>query len=167
MKKYPHETTVLGLFRTPEEARRAMKDLEHAPISPEDISFVASQAAYEQEEMVQLIAGDRVHIEAKRAGKIGGICGAVVGGLTGIAAMATAGASLLATGPLIAVLTGAGGVLGGLLGTGFGEEQAKEVDEGLAKGDVLVMVHAPNKNSAQQVKEVFTRRGADRIHAHH
>lgn len=72
-----------------------------------------------------------------------------------------------ATGPLIAVLAGAGGLLGGMLGTGFTEEQAKKVDEALARGEVLVVVHAENRKLGHQAKDIFQTQGADYVHVHH
>ncbi len=167
MKHYPNETTVLGLFKTPEEAHRAIDGLAQHKIDQKDISLVTTQEAYEKEELVDLIAGYKLHEEAVRAGKIGGLTGAVLAGATVITGVLTGGGNLIAAGPLIAVATGAGGLLGGLLGTGFTEEEAKQVDEGILKGEILVVVHAETRKNAQAAKQVFKDQGADRIHLHH
>ncbi len=105
MKRHPHETVVLGLFKTPDEAHEAMDALEPLGYEAGDINLIASTKAYEREELVNFIAGEKLHQESVRAGKIGGLAGAVLGAATATAAILSAGASLLATAPLIAVIT--------------------------------------------------------------
>jgi len=167
MKKHPHETTVLGLFKTAEEANRAIDSLSKLDLPHEDISLVANREAYEREELVNFIAGEKLHEESIRAGKIGGLAGAVLAGAIIVTGILTGGGSLLAAGPLIAVATGAGGILGGLLGAGFTEEEAKKIDAKIAQGEILVVVHAENSNLAHQAKATFQGQGANMIHVHH
>jgi len=167
MKRHAHETTVLGLFKKAQEADHAVQALTPMGYGPEDISLVATRDAYEREELVQFVAEDKLHEESVRAGKIGGLTGAILAGATAITAALSGGASLLATGPLIAVITGAGGIFGGLLGAGFSEEEANKVDHALAQGEVLVIVHAENRKLAEQAKATFQLEGADMIHIHH
>jgi hypothetical protein len=167
MKKHPHETTVLGLFKSADQAHRAMDALEGMSVSHEDISLVANKEAYEREELVKFIAGEKLHEEAVRAGKVGGLTGAVLAGATIITGILTGGGSLLAAGPLIAVVTGAGGLLGGLLGTGFTEEEAKSMDQAIAQGEVLVVVHAVNRKLGHEARDMLRQQGAERVHLHH
>lgn len=167
MKRHPHETTVLGIFKTPQGAHQAMDALEPLGYQSGDISFLANQAAYEQEEVIKLVTGDQLHQESKRAGKIGGLTGAVLAGATAVTAVLSGGTSLLAAGPLIAVLTGAGGILGGLINTGFSELATQRVDHALQQGEVVVLVHAANKDLAVQAQQTFESQGADFIHSHH
>ena len=167
MKRHPHETTVLALFPNAEKAQTAMDALSPLALSAGDVSLILSEEAYDKEELVQLVGSDYLHEESMRAGKIGGIFGVLVAGLTAVAAMVTAGASLLASGPIVALIAAAGGIGGGLFSAGFTEEQAKRVDDGLRQGEVLVMVHAENKDLAHRSEEIFRQHGADRIHHHH
>ena len=167
MKRHPHETTVLGLFNTPEEAHQAMNALEPHGYDHGDISLVANKEAYEREELVKFVAEDKIHEESMHAGKVGGIAGAVLAGATALTAVLTGGASLLVAGPLVAVLTGAGGVLGSLLGTGFSEQEAQEMDHAIEQGGILVIVHAENSQLAKQAQETLKSKGASRIHLHH
>lgn len=167
MKRHPHETTVLGIFRTPEEAHRAMDALGPQGYEAGDISLVANKGAYEREELVQFIAEDKIHEESVHAGKMGGIAGAVLAGATALTAVLSGGSSLLVAGPLVAVLTGAGGVLGSLLGTGFSEQEAQEMDHAVEQGQVLVIVHAENTHLAKQAQATLETQGARRVHIHH
>ncbi len=167
MKRHPHETTVLALFPNAEQARAAMDALTLLPLSAGDVSLILSEEAYDKEELIQMVGSDFLHEESVRAGKFGGIFGAVIAGLTATAAMITAGAGLLAAGPIVALIAAAGGVGGTLFSAGFTEEQAKRIDDGLRQGEVLVMVHAENKDIAQRSEEIFRQHRADKIHHHH
>jgi hypothetical protein len=167
MKRHPHETTVLGLFKNPDQAHQAINSLEPLGYDPGDISLIASKEAYEREELVNFIAGEKLHEESIRAGKIGGIAGAIIAGATAITAMISGGASLLVAGPVVAIISGAGGLLGSLLGTGFTEEEAKSMDNAISHGDVLVVVHAANRDLAHRAKEALHLKGAHVVHVHH
>ncbi len=168
MKRHPHETTVLGLFDTPSQAYHAINAIEaEHKIKEEDISLVANQASYEREEIVELVAGYRLHEESVHAGKIGGVAGALIAGLTAITGILTGGASLLAAGPLIAIASGAGGLLGALLGTGFTEEEAHKIDNDIAQGKILVVVHAENRKLAHEARDKLNKEGAYKVHLHH
>lgn len=167
MKHYNHETTVLGLFKNPNSAHRAINALSPLGYQADDISLISSREAYEKEEIVDFVIGEKMHQESIRAGKVGGLAGAVLGGATAITGFLTAGASLLATAPLIAFLTGAGGVLGGFLNAGFTEEVAKKIDQKISEGETLVLVHAENHHLAKQAKEIFKSLEADMVRGHH
>jgi len=166
MKHHPHETTVSALFKTPAAAQAAINALAPMPLDKDDISLILSEEAYQKEDLVQVVMGDYLHQEAIHAGKTGGIAGAIIGGLTAIAAMLSGGASLLATGPLIAFIAAAGGMIGGLLGAGFTEEEAKVIDEGIRHGDVLVLVHAKNRDLGHRAEEIFRTQHAEKIRHH-
>ena len=167
MKRHPHETTVLALFPDVPKAQKAMDALTALDLTAGDVSLILSEEAYDREELVHLVGSDFLHEESVRAGKVGGIFGAIAADLTATAAMLTAGAGLLAAGPIVAILAAAGGIAGGLFSAGFTEEQAKVIDEGLRHGEVLVMVHAESKDLAKRSEEILRQHGADRIHHHH
>ena len=89
---------------------------------------------------------------AVTGGVIGGALGAIIAGLTAtgsIAAIAGTGgaAAPLVAGPLAAALAGlgggglAGGIIGALVGAGIPEDRAKEYNEGLGRGGMLIGVN--------------------------
>lgn len=167
MKRHPHETTVCALFKSPAEAQIAINALAPMQLDKEDISLIVSEEAYQKEELVETVLGEYLHQEAVHAGKVGGIAGAIVAGLTAVAAMVSGGAGLLAAGPIIAILATAGGMVGGLLGAGFTEEEAKVIDEGIRQGDVLVVVHAENRELSHRAEDIFKAQHALKVRHHH
>lgn len=167
MKTHPHETTVIALFKNPVVAQQALKALDEFHLDSKDISLISSTEAYEKQELVELIAGEKVHEEAVYAGKIGGLTGAILAALTAISAMVTGGASLLAAGPIVAVITGAGGLLGTFLGAGFSENEAESYDRAIKTGQIMILVHAENKAVAKHAEQVLKAQGAEKIHHHH
>lgn len=166
MKHHPHETTVSALFKTPAEAQAAINALAPMSLDKDDVSLILSEEAYQKEDLVETVMGEYLHQEAVHAGKTGGLAGAIIAGLTAVAAMLSGGASLLATGPLIGFIAAAGGMIGGLLGAGFTEEEAKVIDEGIRQGNVLVLVHAPNRELGHRAEEIFRTQHAEKIRHH-
>jgi hypothetical protein len=167
MRTHPHETTVCGIFNSPLQARHALLSLESFHLSPEDVSLISSEEAYEKEQLVEIIAGNKMHEEAIHSGKVGSLTGAVIAAITAITGMITGGASLLAAGPIVAVIAGAGGLLGGLLGAGFTENEAQAIDNAIQNGKVLIVVHAENKDIAKNAEELLKSEGAWKVHHHH
>ena len=167
MKIHPHETTVVALFKNPAVAQKALQALDEFHLDPKDISLITSQEAYQKEELVEVIAGDKLHVESVRAGKLGGVAGAIIAALTAVTGVLTGGGSLLAAGPIVALITGAGGALGTFLGAGFTENAAENYDKALRAGQIVIMVHAENKAIAKHAEQVLKEQGAERIHHHH
>ena len=167
MKRHPHETTVSALFRNPTEAHRAIEALSPMALQKEDISLILSEEAYEKEELVHTVLGEYLHDESVKAGKMGGIAGAIVGGLTAVDAVISGGAGLHAAGPIIAIIATAGGMVGSLLGAGFTEQEAKVIDDGIRKGDVLVVVHAENKELGKRAEEILLAQNAEQVRHNH
>jgi hypothetical protein len=95
----------------------------------------------------------------------GGILGAIVAGLTATGSVAaivgTGGAAApLVIGPLAAALAGlgvggaAGGILGGLIGVGVGEQRAKQYEQGLREGGILIAVR-PKSGHTDKVRDAL------------
>src|SRR4051812_7838229 len=115
------KSIVTKLFDTYEQAQRAVRDLEEAGVSHNDISIIASNA------------DGRVRVESSDRGKgVGAAAGAVTGGavglLTGLGLMAIPG-----VGPVVAAgwLTTAGA--GALVGAGAGGVVGALTDHGISK----------------------------------
>jgi len=104
----------------------------------------------------------------------GATSGAVIGGglgwLAGIGALAIPGLGpLIAAGPIVAALAGAGagGVLGGLtgalVGMGIPEYEAKRYEGRVKEGGILLSVHCDDSNWTKRAKEILERTGADDV----
>lgn len=98
---------------------------------------------------------------------IGGTLGALVAGLVAVGSIALPGIGLLAAGPVVAALAGAGagGATGGLLGAAIGatqpEHEAKLVGS-LQRGNILLAVAAEGP-AADKAKKILTECGAEHV----
>jgi hypothetical protein len=163
MKRNPHERVVSALFRTRDEVHKTLDALAAIDIPTEDISVIMSQKTFEEEEFSE-VGGVRFHDESVRAAKIGGIAGAVVAGLTAMAGMASGGAELLVAGPVVALISGFGSLLGTLIGGGFTEEEAKTVDQAIREGKILLTVHNEGHRRAKRVEEILKECRGEQVH---
>ncbi|CAN5695358.1 hypothetical protein BH11PLA1_BH11PLA1_03340 [soil metagenome] len=136
---------VTGIFRTSEEAARGIDALIAGGVDRGDINVVASEQTNVE------AFGIEKHSKAGKGAAIGGATGAAVvaliAGFTVVGALATGGLGIIAAGPIVAALAGAGagaaagGVIGGLIGLGIPEHEVKFYKDALEKGSVLVGVH--------------------------
>jgi hypothetical protein len=108
--------------------------------------------------------------EGVAAGGIaGGALGALVAGVTSVAAVAVPGVGLLAAGPLVSLFAGlgagatAGGVVGGIIGLGVRAHAAKLYDDILKEDGVLVTVSTQDKGTRDAAARIFEQCGALRI----
>lgn len=144
--------TVTALFDDMTTAQRALQDLIDAGFSRDNISLVANDASGTYRTSVdgsEDVRGDE-----------GAGFGAIVGGLVGLGAMLIPGIGpVVAAGPLVAALTGAGvgaaagaitgGVTASLVNFGFTEETAGYYAEGVRRGGTLLVVHTDEGRVAQ------------------
>ncbi len=145
--------TTARLFDSYTDASAAVRDLEAAGFSSDNVSLVANRPADTE--------GDRTGETATGSGTgtgatIGTLLGGGAGLLAGIGALAIPGfGPVVAAGWLVAALTGAGvgaaagSILGALTGAGISEEHAHVYAEGLRRGGHLVTVRADESRIAE------------------
>jgi hypothetical protein len=164
--------TVVGLFDTFDEAKKAAGDLQSAGIPQDDISLVANNesgqyAANNADTTTDTITntGHAVGRDAKVGAEIGAVAGLAIGltglaipGLGWIAAAGWFGGMLLGAG------TGAviGGLTGALTHVGVPEEDATYYNEGVRRGGTLLAVRASDEQ-AHRVAEILGDDGAINI----
>jgi hypothetical protein len=118
--------------------------------------------------------GHEKHTKAPEGAAVGagtgGVLGGAIGLLAGIGTLAIPGLGpFIAAGPILAALSGAGagaavgGLTGGLVGAGFPEYEAKQYEEKLRRGSILVAVHTEDREQQRTAKEIFQRANADDI----
>jgi hypothetical protein len=154
--------TITRLYDNYPAAERAVRDLEAAGLSHNEISVVASNAdnwysdGNKSTTTTKRIDrdGDGVDDRAEGAGKGAGI-GAALGGtaglLAGLGLLAIPGVGpVVAAGWLVATAAGAaaggmtGGIIGALANAGVSEEDAHVYAEGVRRGGTLVSARVPD-----------------------
>lgn len=98
---------------------------------------------------------------AVSGGAAGAGLGAIAGGLAGIGTLALSGAGLVAAGPLMAALVGAGAAAGGLLGAlsgmGIPEDEARLAVDKIQQGGILISVEAADGDQADVIEDAMER----------
>ena len=139
-----------GLFRDRESAESAYNSLSERGYSKDDVNLLMSDETRNSwfgEGSGDSELGNKALEGAGAGSAIGGTVGAA---LAAIAAIGTnvvlPGLGLVVAGPLAAALVGAGaggltgGLIGALVGSGIPEDRAREYEEGIRKGGVVMGV---------------------------
>ena len=161
---------VFGIYQSRENMESAVRQLELDGFRAADVSILVPQ---------NVGTKDLAHSKATKAPEgaaAGAGSGAVIGGtlgwLAGIGAFAVPGIGpLIAAGPIVAALAGAGavgaiaGIAGALIGLGIPEYEAKRYEGRVRKGGILMSIHADNQDWARKAKMVLERTGAEDIAA--
>lgn len=157
---------VTGLFKDPSKAAAAVNDLSDRGVPTGTISAIVSEPA--AQEAFAIESHSKVGEGAAIGAGTGGALGALIAGFTAVGALATTGVGLLAAGPIVAALAGAGagaaagGVVGGLIGLGIPENEIKRYEEHLEEGAVLLTVDVSRAN-ASTVKDVLKKHDVDTL----
>ncbi len=141
--------TIVGLFDDISDARNVVNDLISRGFDRNDISLVARNFDATDEVAIEVDEADEI-VEGAAVGAVsGGLVGGMAGLLVGLGAFAIPGVGpIVAAGPIVATLTGAGigaaagGVFGALVGWGLPDQEAEYYVEGVRRGGTLVAVKA-------------------------
>jgi hypothetical protein len=160
---------VICIVGTELEAGQIVDSLKAAGFSNSDISALMPDKNATKD------MGHEKHSKAPEGVSVGASTGAVLGGalgwLAGVGALAIPGLGpFIAAGPIMGLLSGAalggsvGGVSGGLIGLGIPEIEAKQYENKLRDGNILLSVHTENGDEAKRAEETFKQFGAKDIH---
>jgi len=163
-------TAVFGIYADRVAVEEAVEHLSRAGFRTTDISvlFPDNQGTkdFAHEKNTKAPEGVTSGVVA------GGITGGVLGLLTGLGALAIPGLGpLIAAGPIVAALAGAGavgtlgGIVGALVGMGIPEYEAKRYEGRVRDGGVLLSVHCDNDDWVKRAKDVLHSTGAQEIAA--
>ncbi len=159
-------STVVGLFKSKEQAEEAIRELRARDFSEEEISLVGRDKDGEGEQ------GERMSYDNQNLAD-GTATGGAIGGLTGL--LAGAGALLIpgigpiiAAGPLAGALTGVvtGGIAGGLIDYGIPEKEGRRYEEEVKQGKIMVAAKSDDKGMAEEIISVFRENGAFDVKTH-
>jgi hypothetical protein len=157
------ETVIVGVFNSVQDAQDAVRDLEMEGVNRSDISIVANKNAAGYDTMATSDKASDVIADAGIGAAIGGVGGLLLSA-AGAITIPVIG-PILAAGPIVAALTGAGigaaagGLIGALTESGIPEEEAKLYAEGVRRGDVLVTVKSHGQ-STDRLCDILDRHGA-------
>lgn len=141
---------LIGIFKSEELALNTIESLKKAGYAPEEISVITKdEVKYDalknrvDDEIIENPDGSSLAAGAATGGAIGGFGGL----LLGLGALAIPGAGpIIAAGPIVGAITGAlaggavGGVAGALIDAGVSEVEAREYEDHLNAGDILILV---------------------------
>ncbi|MFC4775917.1 general stress protein [Paenibacillus sp. GCM10023252] len=141
---------IVGVFHSQDEAIRAIESLKRQGYTSDEISIVAKNR--DDVNDVSEETGTMAPEGLASGAAAGGVLGGVTGLLAGLGLLAIPGIGpILAAGPIAATLTGAavgagaGGLVGGLIGLGIPEEEAKQYNDYVKEGRILVLVESDMK----------------------
>lgn len=146
-------TNVAGVFDSRKEADAAVLKLLDAGFKKEDLSMIISDHAHHaifsaptDDESTRTIEGGVI------GALIGGTLGALIGGFTLVGLIIIPGSGgLLAVGPLVTALSGAGagaaagGLSGALISAGFAADEAKHYEEEIRHDKAVIVVHTTDE----------------------
>ena len=161
-------TAVFGIYRTPENAERAVDALIGAGFASGAISVLLpdneSTRAFAHHKETKAPEGTAAGVTT------GGAIGGALGVLAGIGALAIPGVGpLIAAGPIVAGLAGlgvggaVGGLVGALIGMGIPEYEAKRYEGRVKDGGTLLSVHCDTSDQVKRAKELLQSSGAQDI----
>ncbi|NHN33932.1 general stress protein [Paenibacillus agricola] len=140
-----NEKKIIGVFRSEQEAVKAIESLKIQGYTSDEISIIARN-----KDDVSAVAdqtGTKAPEGLATGAATGGLLGGAAGLLAGLGLLAIPGIGpILAAGPIAAALTGAavgagaGGLVGGLIGLGIPEDEARQYNNYVDEGNILVLV---------------------------
>jgi hypothetical protein len=161
-------TAVFGIYASRAAAESGVDTLISAGFRQADISVlmadVQSTREFAHEKNTKAPEG------ATTGAVAGGAIGGALGWFAGIGALAIPGiGTLMAAGPIVAVLAGvgAGGAVGtfvgALIGMGIPEYEAKRYEGHVKRGGILISVHCDNPAWVDKAKHILKGTGAEDI----
>ncbi|WBO24437.1 hypothetical protein [Sphingomonas abietis] len=166
--------TITRLFDSYPDATSAVRALEAAGTSHDDISVIANNAdgthAERANDGVDTHDGVNDHGDVTRGTSTGAVLGGAGGLLAGLGLLAIPGLGpIVAAGWLAATAAGAGigavggaatgGIVGALKNAGHSDEDAHVYSEGVRRGGTLVSVRAPEDRRAA-IEAIFDQNGS-------
>ena len=148
------------MFRDRESAERAYNSVTSRGYTNDDVNLMMSDETRSKYFSDADADGDGLGskaLEGAGAGSaIGGTLGAIIGGIAAIGTnVLLPGLGLVIAGPLAAALAGAGaggltgGLVGALVGSGIPEDRAREYEEGVKNGGIVMGVNPRTDEDAE------------------
>lgn len=169
----------VGVFHDHKSLEAAADELTSSGFNQADLSLLAGEHAVEEKlghvyERVQDAEDDpdaprTVYVERESVGDAKGM---LTGGLAYVGAVAAAGALVASGGTLAGALAaaamagGAGGLVGSVLADFVGSRHAREIEDQLARGGLVLWVRTPDTAAEVKAIGILNRHGAEDVHIH-
>jgi uncharacterized protein YjbJ (UPF0337 family) len=167
---------VTGIYKTPDEASRAYETLttKHG-YKADDVDVLMSDETRNKhfsgtKPGQELSSGTKAAEGFATGGAIGGGVGAALGALFAIGSnLVIPGLGLVVAGPIAAALAGAGaggatgGLIGALVGAGIPEDRAREYDEGVRQGGIVIGTRARDDAHAAELERDYNTFGGSSV----
>jgi len=165
---------ITGLFHDRASAERGYASLSERGYSKDDINVVMSEDT-RKSQFASNGKDSELGTKAAEGAGVGGAIGGTVGAvLATVAAVGTSiaipGLGLVIAGPLAAGLAGAGagaatgGLVGALVGWSIPEDRARQYDEGLRNGGILMGVRPRNDADATHFESAWKTNRAQEVY---
>jgi hypothetical protein len=164
----PPGVVVVGLFPDPDAAAQAIRQLQEAGFTKEEIGAIMPKRGPGGEPLAELVEGEDLEVEAD-ATKTGAATGGIIGGLLGlVGSLLVPGLGAVTLGGVLAsTLLGAGvgamtgGLVGMLVGMGASRAEAEYFDRAVRAGGTLVTVQPGAAARADEARSIMADAGAD------
>jgi hypothetical protein len=167
--------SLVGIFVDRYQAQRALDDLRAAGLEPRHVGVITRDPERVRE-VVHETGGEVIEGAAAGLG-MGAILGGAAGWLVGVGALTIPGIGpVIAAGPIstalgvagatAAVGAGAGAATGGLVGAltgwGFAENEARDYESRVMRGDILIVAEVTGELT-ERAENILQRDGADEV----
>lgn len=165
-----------GMFKDREGAEKAYNSALSRGYTKDDVNVMMSDQTRDSwfgndSDMADSELGSKALEGAGAGSAIGGTLGAIIGGIAAIGtSVLLPGVGLIIAGPLAAALAGAGaggltgGLVGALIGSGIPEDRAKEYEEGVKNGGMVVGVNPRNTEDADYFENEWRNNRGENIY---
>jgi hypothetical protein len=146
-----------GMFRDRESAEGAYNSALSRGYTKDDVNLMMTDQTRDKyfADTDDSDLGNKAMEGAGTGSAIGGTLGAIIGGIAAIGtSVLIPGLGLVVAGPLAAALAGAGaggltgGLVGALVGSGIPEDRAREYEEGVKNGGIVMGVNPRSDEDA-------------------
>jgi hypothetical protein len=164
---------VTGMFRDRESAERAYQSVTNRGYNKDDVNLVMSDDTRKKhfsDNVSNTELGNKALEGAGAGSAIGGTVGAILAVIAAAGTLAIPGLNIVAAGPIVAALTGAGagglagGLIGALVGWGIPEERAKVYESGIKEGGIVMGVNPQTDEDAEYFEREWKNNRGEQIY---
>lgn len=164
---------VTGLFRDRESAERAYQSVTDRGYKQDDVNLMMSEEARKRHfssDDADSELGNKALEGAGAGAGIGGTVGAILAVVAAAGTLVIPGLNIVAAGPIVAALTGAGagglagGLIGALVGWGIPEERAKAYESGIKEGGIVMGVNPRTDEDADYFEKEWQAHRGEQIY---